>query len=129
MKTSRLARIAIATVIAHVVVSIVHGQAHTGIAIPLAAWQNAYVWIVIMLMPIAAALSIWRTGRGYLLLCGSMLGALVFGVYFHFVDAGADNVASVAGHAMGEQFRVTALLLAVIEAAGVIVGAMGLRRE
>lgn len=95
----------------------------------MAAWQNNYIVVVILLLPILAAAAIWFRGTGYLVLCASMLGALLFGGYYHFVAAGMDNVASVGGHAMGSQFRVTAVLLAISEAAGVLVGLAGFTRS
>ncbi len=49
---------------------------------------------------------------GYLILFLSMLGALVFGGYYHFVLAGADNVSTVGHHAMrswAQVFQVSAV--------------------
>jgi hypothetical protein len=57
-----------------------------------------------------------------------MLGALVFGSYYHFVLAGADNVSAVghlASHAWAQVFRWSAVLLALVEVAGVVVGVAG----
>ena len=60
----------------------------------------------------------------------SMLGALLFGGYYHFVLAGADNVSTVAHHALhswAHLFQVSAVLLALVEFAGVIAGVAGLK--
>jgi hypothetical protein len=51
--------------------------------------------------------------------------------YYHFVLAGADNVSTVGRHAMrswAQLFQVSALLLALVELAGVVAGIVGLRR-
>ena len=63
-----------------------------------------------------------RQRAGALLLVGSMVGALLFGIAYHFVLPGADNIAQVPPGAWRTPFVVTSLLLAVLEAAGAIVG-------
>jgi len=58
-----------------------------------------------------------------------MLGELAFGGYYHFVLAGADNVSAVGHLAMrswAQVFQVSALLLALVEFAGVVAGVVGL---
>jgi hypothetical protein len=59
-----------------------------------------------------------------------MLGALVFGGYYHFVLAGADNVSTVGNNAMkswAQLFQVSAVLLALVEFAAVVAGGAGWR--
>ncbi len=59
-----------------------------------------------------------------------MLGELAFGGYYHFVLAGADNVSAVGHLAMrswAQVFQVSALLLALVEFAGVVAGVAGLK--
>jgi hypothetical protein len=58
-----------------------------------------------------------------------MLGALMFGAYYHFVLAGADNVSTVGHHAMSswaQLFQVSAVVLALVELAGMVAGVFGL---
>jgi hypothetical protein len=127
MSSPVVARTARRIVFAHLAITLIHGTAHSMLGIGMAPWQNVYIILVIIVLPIVAALWISRAGRGYALLAASMIGALVFGVDYHFVVAGADNVASVGAHAMGTTFRTTAVLLAITEVAGAIVGLVGLR--
>jgi hypothetical protein len=118
------------TVLAHLVVNVFHGRAHTELAVGLSNWQQAYVLLVILLAPLVALLLTWtRYARaGVWLLLLSMLGALIFGAVYHYVIISNDHVAHLPpGDARG-MFQVTALLLLVTETAGVIVAAIVMRR-
>jgi hypothetical protein len=124
-------RLSIAIIALHAMVTVAHGAAHSTLKIVMNGWQNAYIFIVIFLLPLVAGFLIWKRARGgYLILFLSMLGALVFGGYYHFVLAGADNVSAVGHHAMtswAQRFQVSAVLLALVEFAGVVAGVAGLR--
>ena len=126
-----LRAISVAIIALHVGVTAAHGAAHSSLSILMNGWQNAYIFVVIALLPLVAGFLIWKRARfGYLILFLSMLGALVFGGYYHFVLAGADNVATVGHHAMtswAQVFQVSAVLLALVEFAGLVAGVVGLR--
>jgi hypothetical protein len=128
-----LRRVSIAIVALHAVVTAAHGAAHSTLKILMNSWQNAYIFIVIVLLPLVAGYLIWKRARGgYLILFLSMLGALLFGAYYHFVLAGTDNVSTVGHHAMrswAQLFQVSALLLALVEFAGVVAGVVGLVKD
>jgi hypothetical protein len=122
----RIAVVVTLVVLAHLVVVLLHGQAHTRLAIALASWQRVYVMTVILLAPLVALVLSWtRYARaGVWLLFVSMLGSLIFGAVHHYVIISEDHVAHLPpGDARG-LFRVTALLLLVTETVGVIVAAM-----
>ena len=125
-------RVSIAMIALHAMVTAAHGAAHSTLKILMNGWQNAYIFVVIVLLPLVAGYLIWKRARGgYLILFVSMLGALVFGGYYHFVLAGADNVSTVAHHAShswAQLFQVSAVLLALVEFAGAVAGVVGLRR-
>lgn len=127
-----LRRVTIAIIVLHVIVTTAHRAAHSTLKILMNSWQNAYIFVVIVLLPLVAGFLIWKRARGgYLILVLSMLGALVFGGYYHFVLAGADNVSTVSHHAMrswAQVFQVSAALLALVEFAGVVAGIVGLRK-
>lgn len=113
-----------AVVLAHFIVVILHGSAHTNLKIDLAAWQTVFVLIVIVMAPPVAGILIWtRFSRfGFVLLAMSMAGALLFGVYFHYLAISPDHVNHLPpGDAQGT-FRLTALLLAITEAIGLTIG-------
>jgi hypothetical protein len=127
-----LRRGSLVVIVLHALVAAAHGVAHSTLNILMNGWQNAYIFIVIVLLPLVAGYLMWKRARGgYLVLLLSMLGALLFGGYYHFVLAGADNVSTVGHHALrswAQLFQVSAVLLALVEFAGVIVGVVGMRR-
>ena len=118
-------------VLGHLAVSVLHGYAHTELAVALNSWQKVYVLVVITLSPLIALILLWlrRTRPGLVLLALSMAGSLIFGIYFHYIEISPDHVSHLPpGHAQG-LFRATALLLGITEAFGVIVALIGLRNS
>ena len=113
-----------AVVLAHFAVVMLHGSAHTQLKVGLEPWQTAFVLIVIVVAPLLSAILIWtRFSRfGFGLLSLAMGGALIFGVYFHYLTISPDHVSHLPpGDAQGT-FRLTALLLAITEAIGLTIG-------
>lgn len=129
---TKFSRVAVpVTVIAHLIVNLLHGRAHTELGVGLTSWQQFYVIAVILLAPLIALLLSWtRYARtGLWLLLGSMLGSLSFGACYHYIIVSSDHVAHLPpGDARG-LFRATALLLLITEAAGVVLAAMALRKR
>lgn len=122
----QLERFGVIIVALHFVVVVVHAAAHISLHIDMNLWQSVYIFVVIVALPLLAAFLLWRYGRGFLILLCSMLGALVFGGYYHFITAGIDNVGSLGYRPWSTTFLVTAVLLALTEAAGVLTGVGGL---
>ncbi len=117
----------IAIVVLHALIVVPHGVAHSTLRIDMNLWQNVYILIVINLLPLLAAVLIWRRTRiGFLMLLLSMAGSLLFGGFYHFIAAGPDNVASLTTHPWTHTFQLTAWLLALTEAAGVVIASVGL---
>ena len=117
-------------VLAHLLVSLVHGYAHNQLGVGLSAWQNFYVLVVITLAPLVALALVWmrRERIGFALLVISMAGSLIFGGYFHYIGISPDHVSHLpAGDAQG-LFRVTAVLLLATELFGAVVGVLGMRK-
>ena len=114
---------ALALVLIHLVVSIVHGRAHQGAMVDLTLFGYVYVVAVITVAPLVAAALLFSRWRhtGALLLTVSMAGSFAFGVWHHFLAAGTDNVAEVRG-AWRSTFLWTALALAALELLGFISG-------
>jgi len=118
-------------VVAHLIVVLLHGQAHTRLSVGLSNWQQSYVLVVIVIAPLVAlVVSFTRYARaGLWLLLASMLGSLIFGACYHYLIISPDHVAHLPpGDARG-LFRSTALLLLVTETFGVVVPAQLLRRS
>lgn len=119
------------TVIAHLIVNLLHGRAHTELSVGLTSWQQFYVIAVILLAPLIALLLSWTryAQAGLWLLLVSMLGSLIFGACYHYIIVSNDHVAHLPpGDARG-LFRTTALLLLLTEAAGVVLAAIALRKR
>lgn len=120
--SSDLRRTAIAIILVHLAVNIVHGVSHSIADVQLNSFGKIYVLVVIMLAPlVAGALLYKRLQWGAWIMTLSMFGALCFGVLYHFVWAGNDNVMEVhgPGHVV---FTVSAIVIAVIELAGTLFG-------
>jgi len=131
MKRRSIVLLSTVAVLAHLVVSIVHGRAHEGLSVGLSNWQNIYVLTVILIAPLIAMLLIWtRLARdGLVLLVISMAGSLIFGVAYHYIVISPDHVSHLPpGDAQG-LFRTTAVLLILTELFGVAVGLWGLRKS
>jgi len=131
MRHSRIAWIVTLVVLAHLVVNVLHGQAHTKLAVGLASWQQVYVITVILVAPLVAlALSWTRYAKaGAWLLLWSMIGSLIFGIVYHYVIISNDHVAHLPPGEAGGIFRITALLLAITEAVGVAVALMAILKK
>lgn len=126
-------RFALLTVAAHAVVAICHAAAHQRLGIEMSASQTSFIVADIIIAPLVAGVWLWKRAgaAGAFLLTLSMAGALVFGVYHHFVASSADHVAHVAAASPGvwaKAFQVTAVLLALVETLGVGAGLWALKR-
>ena len=120
--------IAIAVLVAiHLAVSLWHGNAHTALAIALPPEKNAFVILVILIAPLVAASLVWTRYVlvGLWMFFLSMLGALLFGAYHHYVLVSPDNIGHLPqGNADAHAtFIATAAALAVLELASALYGA------
>jgi hypothetical protein len=115
----------LAVVGVHALVAGLHGAAHVQLEIRLSPLQMTFVVLVISLAPLVALGLVWggwvRVGGAVLLT--SMAGALAFGIVNHFILHSPDHVSQVAAGFWGDVFRMTAYLLALIEAIGCWCGA------
>jgi hypothetical protein len=119
---------AVGIVLVHLALNIVHGMAHGRLEIGLDAFQKFFVVVVIVVAPLFAAYLIWKGDMrlGGALLALSMAGALVFGVYYHFILPGRDHVTHInlpVSFDMRDIFDLSAVLLALFECLGVLAGA------
>lgn len=111
-------------ILAHALVSGLHGLAHAALPVPLAAWQQLFVLLVPTLAPFVALYTLRRGHEraGAALLALSMAAALFFGLSFHYLLPNPDNVAAVPARFWGTGFTLTAAAIAVSELAGAAVG-------
>jgi len=124
-----MTQIAIAILVAiHLAVAVWHGSAHTALAIGLPPEKNAFVFIVILIAPVVAASLVWTRHFmvGVWMFFLSMLGALLFGVYHHYILVSPDNIGHLPPGTADAQstFITSAAVLAVIELASALYGAI-----
>ena len=107
-----------AAVLAHFIVSLVHGWAHAQAAVPLSHAGNLFVFIVILAGPLIGLALTWPAPRiGGAIVGITMAASLVFGVINHFVLSSPDHVSHVEA-SWRPLFASTAALLGVTEALG-----------
>ena len=105
-------------VVAHLIISVVHGLAHNGAHVPLSLAGNLFVFVVIVAGPLAGVVLMWWAERGgSWIVAFAMAGSLIFGFLNHFVFASPDHVARVATE-WRPLFATTAVLLALTESLG-----------
>src|SRR5262249_7486559 len=118
-----------AVVVAHLVVSAIHGYAHDQARVPLSLAANLFVYLVILAAPLARlALMWWNARAGGWVVAIAMAGSLVFGVVNPFILSSPDHIAHVDPQ-WRSLFTVTAVLLSVTEALGVVLAAKFLASE
>lgn len=127
-----MTRIVITGLVAiHLAASLWHGSAHTQLAVGLPLEKTIFVYVVILIAPIAAAGLVWTRfiSAGLWLLCLSMLGALIFGAYHHYVLVSPDNIGHLpAGSPEAHsQFIVSAAVIAFLELAAALYAVYCLR--
>jgi hypothetical protein len=132
-----IVRHGILVVLAHTIVNGLHGIAHQQAEVSISDLQFAYVFLVILVAPIAAAVMLsfnrpkkMQRGGAWLLLV-SMLGSLLFGFAYHIVLPSSDNIFTVMhGPSLNNAifFTSTAILLVIINGLGSWIGAVAVRR-
>ena len=97
-------------------INIAHGHAHDTLAVPLAPWQTAYVWVVIVIAPTVALAWLWFRPLAAVAwgLAGLMVASWLFGMYFHFGPLNPDHVSAQQGPD-APLFKLTAQALLVVE--------------
>jgi hypothetical protein len=114
-----------AVVVVSAVVNVAHTASHAGQHLmSLPGWQLAYIAIVIYAAPVVAASLLWTRYRfaGAWLLAAWMAGSFAFGLLYHFVIPGPDNVFTQPPGMWRTAFGVSAALLLPLQGAGCLVG-------
>ncbi|MBW4523280.1 MAG: hypothetical protein KME16_26875 [Scytolyngbya sp. HA4215-MV1] len=104
----------------HAIVHGLHGLAHVQIPVALSLLQIVFIGGVIVFAPMVAAGFLWtKLDRiGYWLLLGAMMGAILFGIYNHFIAISPDHVSQVALNGWGWLFQITAILTLIVDGLG-----------
>jgi hypothetical protein len=116
-------------VILHAIAHGLHGLAHVEIPVPLSLLQSVFIGAVILLLPILAAVLLWTPfdRLGSWLLLSSMAGAILFGLYNHFLVISPDHVSHVTFTGWGLLFQSTAMLTLIVDGLGCWVGIRALK--
>jgi hypothetical protein len=121
-------RIVITALVAiHLAASLWHGSAHTQLGIALPPEKTAFVFVVILIAPIVAAVLVWTryVSIGLWMFGLAMLGALLFGAYHHYVMVSPDNIGHLptGSPESHSQFITTAAVIALLELASALFSA------
>ena len=130
LRSSQLLITALVTV--HLATSVWHGGLHTELGINLSTAQNLFVFVVILILPIVGTVLVWTRLRrtGLWTVFFSMLGALLFGIFYHFIFPSPDNVRWLPqGNAASHQFTLSAGVIALVELASALLAIVGLKRN
>jgi hypothetical protein len=107
-----------AVVLAHLIVSMAHGAAHSGAQVLLSRSAHLFVYIIILAGPLVGLALSWRNERlGSLVVGLTLAGSLIFGLVNHFVMDSPDHVSRVDAQ-WRTLFGTTAALLAITELLG-----------
>jgi hypothetical protein len=116
-----------ALVVVHLVATLWHGDAHAQLGIDLPPEKNLFVYTVILLAPLVAAVLVWtrHVSLGLWVFVLSMLGSLLFGAYHHYVLVSPDNIAHLPSGSPAHhvQFISSAATIALLELASALWGA------
>ena len=133
MNTRTLKLMALALVAVHFMVVVLHSISHTVLSVNASPAQLAFIIPVIIVAPVLAGIMLPKFERaGTILLTASMLGSLIFGIYYHFIADTIDHVAHVAFLQpvfWSQMFQLTSSLLALSEMLGTGLGLLLLLRS
>ena len=126
---TNMRRLVIVLVAIHAAVLLGHDAAHRELGVHLNTWQTIFAYLVIVAAPALAAVLVFTEYQrvGFTLLAISMLSALAFGVYHHYILISPDHVSHLpVGESRG-LFKATAAVMGVLELGGVGLGVWGWR--
>ena len=110
-----------ATVLVHLLVSMIHGAAHAGANVPMSPAANLFVFVVILAGPLIGLGISFRTKLyGGAVVALTMAASLIFGVVNHFLIDSPDHISHIATP-WSSLFVTTAVLLAITELLGLAI--------
>src|SRR5678815_4713236 len=99
MNSRTLKLAALGLVAIHFVVVVLHSIAHQLLSVNASPAQLAFIIPVIVVAPVVAGVMLRKFARfGTVLLTVSMIGSLVFGVYYHFIAETIDHVSHAVSY-------------------------------
>lgn len=81
-------------VLIHHGIAYVHGGAHEQLQIPMATWQDLFINLVILIVPLIGVVLVWTKWSrwGLFAIMWAMVGALIFGVAHHYALTSPDHI-------------------------------------
>ena len=117
----------------HHAIAYIHSGAHTDLAIVMSVLQNAFIYFVILLVPLAGTVLMWmsRSKMGLWAVIIGMVGALIFGVIHHYMLVSPDHIVHLpaATPTVHDTFIWTAGAMAMLEGVCAMVAAYYLGRR
>lgn len=128
---SKVPRYGTAILVLHGLVLLLHDKAHANLQVFLPLLKYVFAYAVIVFAPLLGTIMLWTRWRRYgiWIFLLSMFGSLIFGAYHHFVLISNDHVCYAPQGSWLSVFRVTAVLLAILEAGGCWFGIWALKKE
>ncbi|MGI9285866.1 MAG: hypothetical protein ACR2P1_10800 [Pseudomonadales bacterium] len=125
MKVS--AMIVTVLVLAHHGIAYFHGAAHDQLQIPMATWQNVFINVVILVVPLIGVVLLWTKWSrwGLFGIMWAMIGALIFSIMHHYMLQSPDHISHLpAGEAhIHASFIWTASATAILEGLAAVAAA------
>ncbi len=121
-------------VVVHLAVTVWHGLAHEALGIDLPPAKDLFVYVVILGLPIAAAVLVqrphWQAALSLYLFIAAMLASFVFAGYHHYVMISPDHIAHLPAGSEAEHaaFLSSAAAMGVVDPILATVGAYLLGR-
>jgi hypothetical protein len=121
-----------ALVIVNLAASLWHGSTHTHLAIEFSTEQILFLYIIVIIAPVVAAVLVWTryVSMGLWMFFLSMLGSFLFGAYQHYVLVSPDNIHHLPAGTpeFHSHFMTSAGVIALLELASALYGAFWLGR-
>lgn len=114
----------------HLALAVAHAVTHQQLAIHGSLTHSAIVLLVVYLGPLASLALLRRHRReATAWLWGFLAGSLVFASYHHFVLISPDHVGHLPSSEWALPFQISAVLMSLVDAVGVVVLGRGLARH
>lgn len=114
-------------VIVHLAASLWHGSAHSNLGIELSTKQTLFIYVVILIAPVVAAILVWTryVSLDLWVFFLSILGSFLFGACQHYVLVSPDNISHLAPGTpkSHSHFIISAGVIALVELASALYGA------
>jgi hypothetical protein len=114
-------------VLTHHAIAYFHGAAHTQLEISMALWQNLFINLIIIALPLLGVVLLWTkwTNFGLFGIMLAMVGALIFSIMHHYTLPSPDHISHLpAGEAhVHANFVWTASATVILEALAAVTSA------